>query len=584
MRVDHLDGHNAGSVRAVDAIAGDARALEAAAPSVDFKVDRPLQLASENSVLPRRRRRSTSRDAIPTIIEFVENTEWLGLVISPAQRVLLKAIYGLPLEGDEEVNLWVRCTGRPTYRSGVGFAEVTIVAGARSGKDSRIAAPIVLYEAIFGGHVVARGEVGVFPLFAQNQKATEVAFDYIVELGRRTRVDPYVDDEKGSELVLHSATGQPMKVICFPCSSKSVRGFSVPAAVMDEVAFFRADSGRIVDKEVQRAIRRGMVGFTRRRLVKISTPSTQVGVLYEDFARYWGKDDATDVLVWHAPTTLMNPSITEADLAEDRRKDPIAARREYDAEFIGDDATAYLAQAWLESARAERRYELGPVPATAYRAGVDPSGGAGDEFALAIVHVDGHRLVQDVSQAWGSSRTGTVPLDSDGGVVDQIVTICRRFGIGTVHGDHFSGKWVVEAFARRGISYKFAEPKKRAYQDMKPAFQQGRVAVLDDGVLLGQLAALQETWEFGSKVPIVDHPRGGHDDRANALAIVVADFMRSMNPGVTVTTESLRREQEARGATATPDSPAALMQLWARGGTRLFDDRRARFARTGGPR
>jgi hypothetical protein len=55
---------------------------------------------------------TTSRDLLPTILQFVENREFLGLSISPAQRVLLKAIYGLPLSGEDELGLWRACTGR----------------------------------------------------------------------------------------------------------------------------------------------------------------------------------------------------------------------------------------------------------------------------------------------------------------------------------------------------------------------------------------------------------------------------------------------------------------------------------------
>jgi len=53
------------------------------------------------------------------------------------------------------------CTGREEAPAG-GFGEVTVVAGARAGKDSRIAAPIVVYEAVFGGHEshLTKGERG----------------------------------------------------------------------------------------------------------------------------------------------------------------------------------------------------------------------------------------------------------------------------------------------------------------------------------------------------------------------------------------------------------------------------------------
>src|SRR5437867_2991246 len=116
----------------------------------------------------------------PSIIEFVTDPQLLGLHISPAQHCLLKSIYGLPLES-EELDIWRECTGRGTYQTGQPFPEATIVAGARAGKDSRIAAPIVCYEALFGGHErhVARGERGMIPLVAQDARGAKIAYGYV---------------------------------------------------------------------------------------------------------------------------------------------------------------------------------------------------------------------------------------------------------------------------------------------------------------------------------------------------------------------------------------------------------------------
>ena len=72
----------------------------------------------------------------PTIVEFVKDPQLLGLELSDAQECLLRAIYGLPLSTDQ-LALWAACTGREAY-SGEPYAEVTVVAGARAGKDSGI--------------------------------------------------------------------------------------------------------------------------------------------------------------------------------------------------------------------------------------------------------------------------------------------------------------------------------------------------------------------------------------------------------------------------------------------------------------
>ncbi len=101
---------------------------------------------------------------LPNIVEFVTDPQLLGLSVSPAQETLLRTIYGLPLS-KEEGELYRLCTGRSELPSH-GFGEVTVLAGARAGKDSRIAAPVVCYEALFGRHEthLAKGERGVIPI------------------------------------------------------------------------------------------------------------------------------------------------------------------------------------------------------------------------------------------------------------------------------------------------------------------------------------------------------------------------------------------------------------------------------------
>src|SRR5258708_5711351 len=115
----------------------------------------------------------------PTVVQFVTDQQLLGLSVSPAQETLLRAIYGLPMS-EAQVELYRACTGRRTPPA-AGFSEATVIAGARAGKDSRIAAPIVCYEAVFGGHErhLSRGERGIIPLVAQDARAARIAYGYV---------------------------------------------------------------------------------------------------------------------------------------------------------------------------------------------------------------------------------------------------------------------------------------------------------------------------------------------------------------------------------------------------------------------
>lgn len=496
----------------------------------------------------------------PSRYEFLVDPQLLGrprAQVSLAQRTALKTFDGEPLT-PEELETYHACTGRERY-PGVPFPEMTMIAGARSGKDSVIAAPSVLYEAVFAGHErhLTRGEHGTCVLVAQDQRATRVAYSYIRAYATGSPlVRRLVEEEREAELRFSNG----MRIVCFASTAKSIRGFSIPAAVMDEMAFFRLESGADADVEIQTAIRRGGVGFPAPRLIKITTPYLRTGVVFDDFTRYWGQDDP-DVLVWRAATSLMNPSIDGKRLAREQRVDGQRFAREYLAEF-GEDLEAFLPGVWIEAATADGVHERPPDLARTYRAAVDPSGGAvkGDAFTLAIAHIEGARIVQDVMKAWASSRGATVDL---GQVCAEIAATCRRYGVHSVKGDHYAGQWPEQEFRKVGIHYTPTEhDKSQTYRELEPQLAQGRVDLLDHPTMLRELRLLERRYKPGGKTPTIDHPKGGHDDCANALAIVVADWAGSMHAAVDIGADALGRLHDPTADVAI--APAAHAGFWGR--------------------
>ncbi len=169
----------------------------------------------------------------PNIVEFVTDPHFLGLSISEAQETLLRAIYGLPLS-KAQFGIYCECTGREQRPPSIGFGEVTVLSGARGGKDSRIAAPIACYEAVFGGHEkrLTRGERAVIPIVAQDHRATRIAFGYVRSyMTGSPLLRSMVETELAQEIRLVNG----VDIVCFPCTMASLRGWSVPAGVLDEV-------------------------------------------------------------------------------------------------------------------------------------------------------------------------------------------------------------------------------------------------------------------------------------------------------------------------------------------------------------
>ena len=464
----------------------------------------------------------------PDIIEFVTDPQLLGLGLSEAQEALLRVIYGLPMSRLQQ-DLFRLCTGRSSPPAGP-FGEVTVVAGARAGKDSRIAAPIVCHEAIFGDHEkhLAKGERGMIVLVAQDQRATKVAFSYIRDyLLKSPLLSSMVEEVLASEIVLTNG----LTIACFPCTLRSLRGWSIPVGVMDEVAFYRLEGQADADVEIQMSIRRGMLNFPAPKLIKVSTPYMRSGLLFEDHKRYFAQD-SPDLLVWKASSALMNPSLRAERLERERRRDAVRYEREYEAEFA-EDLESFLPGTWVDGAVVAGRHELPPRHGVAYYAAVDPSGGGADAFTLAIVHTEGRgperRIVQDLVKGW--SRRGTQGVDLEG-VVREVCAIVKRYGLSSVVGDRYAAGWVRERFRAEGVRYIDAElDKSTIYIEVEPLFAQGRVELLDHPQLIRELKTLERRPRAGGKT-LVDHPHGGHDDFANALALAAAQAVRRPGRGL----------------------------------------------------
>jgi hypothetical protein len=94
----------------------------------------------------------------------------------------------------------------------------------------------------------------------------------------------------------------------------------------------------------------------------------------------------------------------------------------------------------------------------------------------------------------------------------------KAYRIHEVAGDRYAGEWPRERFRHHGIEYKISTlTKSEIYRSWLPDLNSGKVELLDDSRLFSQLLQLERrTGTQGRE--IIDHPPGGHDDLANAVA------------------------------------------------------------------
>jgi hypothetical protein len=230
--------------------------------------------------------------------------------------------------------------------------------------------------------------------------------------------------------------------------------------------------------------------------------------LWAAYRKFYGKD--SPVLVWKADTRTMNPTVPQSVIDEAMEADPASAAAEYGAEFRTDVDT-FVAREIIDAAVVSNRHEIPPLPGVHYVAFVDPSGGSADSMTIAIAHRDGNRAVLD------AVRERRPPFSPDD-VVLEFSALLRSYRIAEVHGDRYGGQWPAERFGVHGVRYVPADkPKSDIYRDVLPAFNAGRVELLDLPRLASQLSGLERRATRGGRDSI-DHAPGAHDDVANSVA------------------------------------------------------------------
>ncbi|MCO6415136.1 hypothetical protein JYK14_02955 [Siccirubricoccus sp. KC 17139] len=432
---------------------------------------------------------------------FFRETSW------QPWRAFLKAWAGLgETMSDEELEVFRKHTGRTTPPT-VPFIESTLIVGRRAGK-SRILATIAVYLAAFRDYEphLAPGERATVAIIATDRRQARVIFRYVAGL---LKAVPLLADLVEAETSDTVELSNRVTIEIATASWRVTRGYTFAAVLADEAAFWRDENSANPADEILRAIRPGLASIRGACLLKASSPYGRKGILYNDYRRFHGKDDAR-VLVWQAATRDMNPSIPLEVVEEALEEDPAAAAAEWLGQFR-DDLSDFVGREVVEACVVDGRHELPPVAGTDYVAFCDPSGGSSDSMTLAIAHQEGDVAVLDLV------REVRAPFSPDA-VVQDFAAVLGNYGLRRVTGDRYAGHWPAERFAAHGVSYESSElVKSEIYLNLLPTLMSRRIELLEWPRLVQQLATLERRTARGGR-DRVDHPMGGHDDVANAAA------------------------------------------------------------------
>jgi hypothetical protein len=453
-----------------------------------------------------------------SILQAVEDPRlfapWFKDSTWAAWRAWLAALFGLPMTPDQ-LALFTQCTGRSVAPTGPA-REGWLVCGRRAGK-SFILALIAVYFATFRDYAryLAPGERGTLLILAADRKQSRVIFRYISALLKQVpMLARMIENERAESFDLTNR----VTIEVGTASYRTTRGYTFVAVLCDELAFWRSDDSASPDYEVINAIRPGMLTIPNSMLLCASSPYARRGALWDAYTEFFGKDNP-DVLVWQAPTTTMNPTVSQSFIDGELECDPAGAAAEYLAQFR-TDVEAFIT---LEAIRAcvdpgvyERPYDR----RNAYFAFVDPSGGSADSFVLVVAHSEAGKIVIDCI------RDRRSPLSPDQ-VTAEFADTLKHYRISKVTGDNYGGEFPKEAFRKHGINYELADKSKsKLYFDFLPLVNSKQIVLLDSDRMVRQFVGLERRTNWGGRDSI-DHGPGGHDDVANAVAGVCGLANRS---------------------------------------------------------
>lgn len=455
------------------------------------------------------------------IITFATDPRFLGLSFEtrPAQEVLLRVLYGLPLDR-KQLKIYRKLTGnRKEFEAGQDKTEAVWVLGARSGK-SLLASIIALYEATRNKwqQYLSKGEFGYIVVIATRQKQAEAVIQ--ANCARLIEASPALRGKVKELYQTELTLTNNMKIISLPCNSTAGRGLPIACFVLDECGHFYTE-GIKADQTIYNSLRPRMAQFPGAKVVLISTPAAKQGLLWNFFSEGFAVPSRCTA---QADTRTVNPGISKEFVKREYKRDVDYARREFGAEFA-EKIESFLAYDVLQNS-----FTLaGSLPYNEkfdYSLGIDQSGLSGrDRFALAISHKESDRVLVDHIEAWETKNSDKILAD--------VGKLTEGYRLGKVSIDRYAKGWVSQALNKLGLEVEIRPSMAEIYTNLKSLMIAGKLRLPDNSDLRKALQNTQAFYGRNNALSIA-HQRSaaGHADLADAVATSV--WVKSSEPaGVT---------------------------------------------------
>jgi len=454
-----------------------------------------------------------------TIIQFAENPVILGLSFKrrPAQKVILKILYGLPCNKKEIEIYKILTKGKSEYQPGQAKTEAILALGARSGK-SFIASICALYEATVGWlnndwrNTISPGENIYICIVATRELQARMIIqtNCLRMIKRSPMLKNYLRKSTDLEITLKNN----VKIISGPCNSTALRGLPIVVLILDEIAFYRME-GPKADEAIFNSLRPRQAQFTGNKLFMISTAGSKQGLFFEYFNEGF---NIPDRLTCQASSDFVNPLIPKAFLEKERKRDIDNYMREYEAIFA-ERMEAFFSFDILNECFiliGDQKYNSNFT----YNLGIDASGLAGqDLFGLGISHRQGQKIIIDYAKSFNTRN-----LDI---IIDEIKEIKKNYNLGVAVIDKYAKGFVRAFLVKLGLAVLIRPSLADIYINAKSLAISGNLSLPINNELKKGLLNTQAFYSKSNSLTI-GHPRDstGHSDLADACVTSIFQSSR----------------------------------------------------------
>jgi hypothetical protein len=192
-----------------------------------------------------RARAQRRRGQVVNIIDAIHRKTIFGPLFKDvrtwhAWEVYLSGLFGLPIQGEADRVLFESCTGLkgvPSERVKESF----VICGRRSGK-SFTSALIAVFLAVFKDWTpyLSPGERGWIFIIANDKAQAGIIKSYVSGIFHSSRaLKAMISQETKEEITLKNGVNVAVKT----CSFRTLRGYSILCAILEEIAFWRSGGG-----------------------------------------------------------------------------------------------------------------------------------------------------------------------------------------------------------------------------------------------------------------------------------------------------------------------------------------------------